>query len=487
MWIKFTHYLSFPHNNFFLLCYNIYCKIRLWKTLFWGDGMNYEKIWNSFLDKIKPEISDLQYDTWFSETKLIEIKDDKAIILVPMTIHKKQIKENYNELVERIFNDVTGSNFKTEYVTQEEIDTNITINTDEMGLIKEENFETNLDPKFSFENFIVGESNKFARYNALAIAEKPGMLYNPFFIYSSSGLGKTHLMHSIGNYIVKNSSKKVLYTPCSKFLDDFVEMCRCNKYNNYDGVVEFKKKYQDIDVLLMDDIQYLENVPTSQNEFFNIFNELFNKRKQIVIASDRSPEDLKKLEARLRTRFTCGLTVDIYPPTFDLRMDIINTKLEANEMTVEFPKDVKEYIASNCTSDIRTLEGAITRVYAYATIMNGSNIDLPLAMEALKDYFKQSIIAKNDIDKVLALVSEEYNISVAEIKSKKRNSNIAIPRQVAMFICRTVLNEPLTQIGKEFGGKDHTTVMHSVNKIENEIKNNIELKNLIDKLINKLK
>ena len=211
------------------------------------------------------------------------------------------------------------------------------------------------------------------------------------------------------------------------------------------------------------------------------------KEKQIVIASDRSPEDLKKLEARLRTRFTCGLTVDIYPPTFDLRMDIINTKLEANEMTVEFPKDVKEYIASNCTSDIRTLEGAITRVYAYATIMNGSNIDLPLAMEALKDYFKQSIIAKNDIDKVLALVSEEYNISVAEIKSKKRNSNIAIPRQVAMFICRTVLNEPLTQIGKEFGGKDHTTVMHSVNKIENEIKNNIELKNLIDKLINKLK
>ena len=157
--------------------------------------MDLNSIWNSFLDKIKPEISDLQYDTWFSETKLIEIKDDKAIILVPMTIHKKQIKENYNELVERIFNDVTGSNFKTEYVTQEEIDTNITINTDEMGLIKEENFETNLDPKFSFENFIVGESNKFARYNALAIAEKPGMLYNPFFIYSSSGLGKIHLMH----------------------------------------------------------------------------------------------------------------------------------------------------------------------------------------------------------------------------------------------------------------------------------------------------
>ena len=449
--------------------------------------MDYEKIWNSFLEKISKEIKDLQYDAWFSETKLIEIKEDTAIVLVPMPIHKKQIKENYNVIAERIFNEVTGSNFKMEYVIQEEIDTNIKINTDELGVIKEDNFETNLDSKFSFENFIVGESNKFARYNALAIAEKPGMLYNPFFIYSSSGLGKTHLMHSIGNYIIKNSSKKVLYIPCNKFLDDFVEMCRCNKYNNYDGVMEFKKKCQDVDVLLMDDIQHLENVPTSQNEFFNIFNELFNKRKQIVIASDRSPEDLKKLEDRLRTRFTCGLTVDIYPPTFDLRMDIINTKLESNEMTIEFPKDVKEYIASNCTSDIRTLEGAITRVYAYATIMSGSTIDLPLAMEALKDYFKKSIISKNDVEKVLTIVADEYNISVDDIKSKKRTAEIAVPRQVAMYICRTVLNESLQQIGKEFGGKDHTTVMHSVNKIDTEIRNNNDLKILIDKIINKLK
>ena len=449
--------------------------------------MDYERLWNSFLEKVKSELNEMQYEAWFLETKLIDIKDNTAIILVSMPIQKKQLKETYNTMVQRVFNEITGSNFKIDYVTKEERESNIEIRTEEMGVIKEDNFETNLDSKFSFENFIVGDSNKFARYNALAIAEKPGMLYNPLFIYSSSGLGKTHLMHSIGNYIVKNSSKKVLYTPCNKFLDDFVEMCRCNKYNNYDGVMEFKRKYQDIDVLLMDDIQHLENVPTSQNEFFNIFNELFNKRKQIVIASDRSPEDLKKLEDRLKTRFTCGLTVDIYPPTFDLKMDIINNKVESNDMTIEFPKDVKEYIASNCVTDIRTLEGAITRVYAYATIMNGSTIDLPLAIDALKDYFKKSIISKTDVDKVLQIVAEEYNISLDDIKSKKRTKEIAVPRQVAMYICRTILNEPLTKIGKEFGGKDHTTVMHSVDKIENEIRNNNDLKNLVDKIINKLK
>lgn len=448
--------------------------------------MDYEKIWDSFLEKISNEVEQSTFDAWFLSTKLLEINDDCAKVLVPLALHKKQLKTFYQGLVDRIFNEVTGSNFKIEYLTKDEIEQNVVINTDEMGVPSKDIFETNLDKKMNFDNFIIGESNKFARYNALAVAENPGMMYNPLFIYSSSGLGKTHLMHSIGNYIVKNSSKKVLYIPCNKFLDDFVEMCRNNKYNNYDGVMEFKNKYQDVDVLLMDDIQQLENVPTSQHEFFNIFNELFNKRKQIVLASDRSPDDFEKLEVRLKTRFTCGLTVDIFPPTFDLRMDIINTKLKENDMTVEFPNEVKEYIASNCTSDIRTLEGAITRVYAYASIVNGSNIDLPLAMEALKDYFKKTIISKTDMEKVLTLVSEEYNISADTIKSKKRNAAIAVPRQVAMYICRTVLNEPLTQIAKEFG-RDHTTVMHSVDKIDTEIRNNNDLKILIDKIINKLK
>lgn len=447
--------------------------------------MEIKTIWNSFLEKIQKEVEPANFQSWFSESKLIDLNDERALILVPLTIHKKHLKDNYNNIVEEVFNEVTGSDFDIEYITEEEMDKNIEIPV--TPGVPVELFETNLDEKYTFDNFIVGESNKFAKYNALAVAEKPGLVYNPLFIYSSSGLGKTHLMHSIGNYIVKNSNKRVLYIPCNDFIDDFIEMCRNNKKNNYDGIDEFRRKYREVDCLLIDDIQFIENVPTSQNEFFNIFNELFNNKKQIIIASDKSPDDLRKLEDRLRTRFNWGLTVDILPPNFDLRMELINNKLENHELKNTFPLEVKEYIASNCTSDIRKLEGAITRVCAYAAIMNNSNINLGLAIEALKDFFTKSIISKNKIDRILDIVIAEYNISIEDIKGKKRTANITIPRQIAMYICREYLNESFAKIGGAFGGKDHTTVMHSVFKIEKEIKMNSDLKNQIDKIINKIK
>lgn len=447
--------------------------------------MEIKTIWNSFLEKIQKEVEPANFQSWFSESKLIDLNDERALILVPLTIHKKHLKDNYNNIVEEVFNEVTGSDFDIEYITEEEMDKNIEIPV--TPGVPVELFETNLDEKYTFDNFIVGESNKFAKYNALAVAEKPGLVYNPLFIYSSSGLGKTHLMHSIGNYIVKNSNKRVLYIPCNDFIDDFIEMCRNNKKNNYDGIDEFRRKYREVDCLLIDDIQFIENVPTSQNEFFNIFNELFNNKKQIIIASDKSPDDLRKLEDRLRTRFNWGLTVDILPPNFDLRMELINNKLENHELKNTFPLEVKEYIASNCTSDIRKLEGAITRVCAYAAIMNNSNINLGLAIEALKDFFTKSIISKNKIDRILDIVTAEYNISIEDIKGKKRTANITIPRQIAMYICREYLNESFAKIGGAFGGKDHTTVMHSVFKIEKEIKMNSDLKNQIDKIINKIK
>ncbi len=447
--------------------------------------MEIKTIWDTFLEKIKKEVEPANFQSWFSETKLIDLNDERARVLVPLTIHKKHLKDNYNNIVEEVFNEVTGSDFDIEYITQEEMEKNIEILANPGVPINL--FETNLDERYNFDNFIVGESNKFAKYNALAVAEKPGLVYNPLFIYSSSGLGKTHLMHSIGNYIVKNSSKRVLYIPCNDFIDDFIEMCRNNKKNNYDGIDEFRKKYRDIDCLLIDDIQFIENVPTSQNEFFNIFNELFNNKKQIIIASDKSPDDLQKLEERLRTRFNWGLTVDILPPNFDLRMELINNKLENHELSNTFPLEVKEYIASNCTSDIRKLEGAITRVCAYATIMNGSNITLDLAIDALKDFFTKSIISKNKIDRVLDVIAAEYSISVEDLKGKKRNANITIPRQIAMYICREYLNESFAKIGGAIGGKDHTTVMHSVLKIDTEIKNNNALRDQIDRIINKIK
>lgn len=451
--------------------------------------MDLNNIWNAFLSKIQINLSPISFQTWFMDTKLISLDNGIAKVEVPMNMHKNHLKNNYSDLIDEIFTSITSSNFKFEFYTKSEleeqkIENNIKINSDNEGI----KIDTNLNPQYTFENFIVGESNKFAKATALAVAEKPGFMYNPLFIYGNSGLGKTHLMHAIGNYITQNSNKRVLYVTSEKFVSDFIGINKRNKEgNNFDSVEIFKKKYRDIDVLLIDDIHYLGNANQTQQEFFNTFNELHGNNKQIIISSDRSPDDLKLLENRLRTRFNWGLIIDILPPDFQLRMDIIDKKIEGQAMAKNFPQDVKEYIASNCTSDIRKLEGAITRVFAYATIMSGSEITLDLAIEALKDFFVKSIVSKNKIDQVQQLVANHYNITVEDLKSKKRVASISVPRQIAMYICRTVLEESLPKIGIEFGGKDHTTVMHSVDKIKKELLNNGILEVEIQKIISQIK
>lgn len=450
--------------------------------------MDINNIWNQFLEKMKTNLEPVLYEIWFKETKLMELKENYAKVLVPMAVHKKHLKENYNKLIEKTFTEITDSIFKFEYITEEELQKNITIDTDIIGVPSIYNFESNLDNRYSFDNFITGDSNKFAKAIGLAVAEKPGIMYNPLFIYSNSGLGKTHLMHAIGNYIVQNSKKKVLYVTSEKFVNDFLKIYQKNKEeNNFEIIENFKRKYREIDVLMIDDIQYLEIASKTQQEFFNTFNELHNSNKQIIISSDRSPDDLKKLEDRLRTRFNWGITVDILPPNFELRMAIIEKKIDSHDISSVVPQEVKEYIANNCTSDIRKLEGALTRVFAYATIMNGSDINLELAVEALKDYFSCSIVLKNKIDQVQQIIASHYNITVDDLKSKKRGNKFSIPRQIAMYICRVYIEETLPKIGSAFGGKDHTTVMHSVEKIKKEIKNDQNLESDIQKLINEIK
>ncbi len=450
--------------------------------------MDLENIWNSFLEKIKSQISEIAYETWFSETKLINLNDDTATILVPFHVHKKNLSENYNDLIDEIFTEITGSNFKFNYVIAEEVENNLSIDKNNIGIPNNDIYESNLDPKYTFENFMIGPSNKFAATSALAVAEQPGKMYNPLFIYGSSGLGKTHLMHSIGNYIIKNSNKKVLYIPCDKFVSDFVDICRKNSNtDNLDAIKTFKNKYRDIDVLIIDDIHNLVGATSAQQEFFNTFNELYNNEKQIIISSDRSPDDIKKLEERLKTRFNWGLQVDILPPDFKLRMSILNNKIDNSELSQIVPDDVKEYIASNSVGDVRKLEGAITRVFAYATMMNGSDITLDLAKEALKDYFVKTFVSKNKMDQVVQIICDHYNLSKEQLMSKKRSNEIAIPRQIAMYICRVYLDENLTKIGIEFGGKNHTTVMHAVDKIKNEIIKDDNLNNEIQKMINEIR
>lgn len=452
--------------------------------------MNVDILWSNLLSQIKDELTSLSYSTWFSETKLYKLDNEIAYIIVPMPIHKKHLIDNYASLITTKLADLTGANYELNLLLNEEIENEIKekkIEQEKLIINNKEtndfNVNSNLNKKYLFDNFIVGNSNKFAHAAALSVAENPGNMYNPLFLYGNSGLGKTHLMHAIGNYIGEHSNRKVLYVTSEQFRQDFVKANRKDdKGTNFNYIDFFKNKYRNIDVLIIDDIQFLGGANQSQQEFFHTFNNLYNDSKQIIISSDRSPEDLKLLEDRLRTRFCWGLTVNIFPPEFTLRTEILKKKIIAGNFEQDIPDEVVEYIASNIGPDVRQLEGSVTRLIAYSAIMGGERITLDLAIEALKDFISKGIGEKNDIHRIQKIVSEYFQISVEDIRSKKRSSNISFPRQIAMYLCRTLTSESFPKIGTEFGGKDHSTVMHSVEKIENEIKVNKDLANIIEKL-----
>ena len=453
--------------------------------------MNVDILWSKILSQIKDEITSISYQTWFSETKLHELKDGKAYIIVPMPIHKKHLQDNYYDIISSKLDNLTDSSYELNFLLEEELSTLIVEKEmkNEQDVVEKKsnnynfNVNSNLKSNYNFENFIVGNSNRFAHAAALSVAENPGKIYNPLFLFGNSGLGKTHLMHAIGNYIVETTNKKVLYVTSEQFREEFVKANRKDDNGTNFNYVDFvKDKYRNIDVLLIDDIQFLGGAPQSQQEFFHTFNNLYNDSKQIIISSDRSPDDLKLLEERLRTRFCWGLTVNIFPPEFELRTEILKKKIVAGNFEQDIPDDVIEYIASNIGPDVRQLEGSITRLIAYSTIMGGEKINLDLAIDALKDFISKGIGEKNDIHRIQKIVSEYFQISVDDIRSKKRSSNISFPRQIAMYLCRTMTSESFPKIGTEFGGKDHSTVMHSVEKIENEIKVNKDLTNIIEKL-----
>ena len=407
-----------------------------------------------------------------------------------MPIHKKHLQDNYYDLISNKINEVVGDTYKLKFILKEEIEAeekhnerNTIENIGNSELIVEEKFKNNLQTKYTFDTFIVGDSNKFAHAAALSVAENPGKMYNPLFIYGNSGLGKTHLMHAIGNYITQNSNKKVLYVTSDDFMTDFTGLSRKSQTDNNLSYIEFfKNKYRNIDVLMIDDIQFLGNAEKTQQEFFHTFNNLYNDSKQIIITSDRSVDDLKLFEDRLKTRFCWGLTVNIFPPDFTLRKEILKKKIIAGNFEKDIPDDVIEYIASNIGTDVRQLEGSINRLIGYAVILGGAQITLDLAIDALKDFISKGMGEKNDIHRIQKIVSEYFQISVEDIRSKKRSSNISFPRQIAMYLCRAMTTESFPKIGIEFGGKDHSTVMHSVEKIENEIKVNKDLAKIIEKL-----
>ena len=460
--------------------------------------MDIDELWENFLKIIKNKISSLSYQTWFCDTKLVSIRNNTAIIVVPMPVHKKHLMDTFIESMEEGFKDLTGTVFDFNFMLNEEWEkykNEIPSNDENVENTKEEKIiqnnieispktfeDANLNKDYNFNNFIVGNSNRFAFTASMAVAEKPGKAYNPLFLYGKSGLGKTHLMHSIGNYILEHTNLRVLYISSDKFVNDFINAVRNNDKSNFMKIDNFKAKYRNIDVLMIDDIQFLGNATKGQEEFFHTFNELYNENKQIIIASDRSVDDLKMLENRLLTRFNWGLTANITPPDFELRMNILERKIAHQESAKDVPKEVIEYIANNFASDVRQLEGAITRVFAYALMMNKGIIDLDTAIDALKDQLTDRSVYKNDVNRIQTVVCDYFKITLDDIKGKKRSQNINYPRQVAIYLCRVLANESFPKIGTYFGGRDHSTIMSAYQKIQKELLVNEQLKVVIKDL-----
>ncbi len=445
-----------------------------------------EELWGQFLEKVKNEINSASYNAWFNDLKLVNINSDFLTIQVPMEIHKKILSENYYSLIEDILFKLSGINYDIKFILKDEIQ-EVIVEPQTIPQNPVNDFwESNLDQSLNFDNYIVGNTNRFAKVAGMAVAEQPGKIHNPLFIYGKSGLGKTHLMHAIGNFITENTNKKVLYTTSDMFMNEYIGIAGMEKGKSaIDYSNNFKNKYRNVDVLIIDDIQYLVGADKTQEEFFYTFNALHQANKQIIITSDRSPDDLKKIEERLRSRFMWGLPVNIDPPDFDLRVRIIKQKLKGKSIQDKVDEEVIEFIANSCQNDVRFIEGTLNRLMAYTAMIVPERIDLEFANEALKDYINVNIYSDNSIDNIQKAVADFYNITIEDLKGKKRSAKIAYPRQIGMYLSRMLTDETVSRIGMQFGGRDHSTVVHACDKITDDLKSNKKLEEEINMIKNK--
>lgn len=454
--------------------------------------LNNDLVWEKLLNNIKTSVNSIMYTTWFQTTKLHKLENGQAIILVKNEIQKNHLRDKYYDFIQSNLQTITNMNYDLIFKNEDDIkedDNVVQTNLPIAEAIKEDKptykHKSNLNKELTFDSFVVGNSNRLAQHAALAVAEDPGKTYNPLFIYGPSGLGKTHLMHAIGNYIEDNSDKRVLYVTSQQFMDEFSKLGKQkDEESNYEYAEFFKNKYHNIDVLIIDDIQCISSGQKTQMEFFHTFNDLHDNNKQIVLSSDRSPNDMKQMEERLKTRFNWGLTADIHPPELELRKNILKKKINNKFQSLkDIPEEVIDYIATNIASgDVRILENSLNRLMAYSTMWGINDITLKDAVEALKDLINKGTSEQTNILRIQKVVADNYQISVDDLKSKKRSAIIAYARQIAMYLARDMLNEPLARIGLEFGGRDHTTVIHACEKITEDLETKQELKNEIDKI-----
>ena len=449
-----------------------------------------EENWEQILNKMKLEYcsSNISYNTWIAQLTVYEVTDDTVYILVKLRASLEHIEEKYLLPFKVCIAEVTGYEYEVSFVT----DDHVVIQEKKDTAVKKQQsnaiFEqANLNPKYTFDTFVVGSNNNFAHAASLAVADSPGEIYNPLFLYGGVGLGKTHLMHSIAHFILeKDPTKKVLYVTSETFTNELIDALKIGKNGNELAMTTFREKYRNNDVLLIDDIQFIIGKESTQEEFFHTFNHLHVSGKQIIISSDKPPKDIETLEARLRTRFEWGLIADISSPDYETRMAILRKKEELDGLErYHIPDEVMQYIANNITSNIRELEGSLNKLIALANLEN-KPIDIPLAAEALKDMISPNNTREITPELIIEVVSDHFNVPAAELKGKKRNAEIVLPRQIVMYLCRKMTDTPLKTIGLILGGKDHASVSHGVKKIEHDVKTDEALNNTVNIIKKKL-
>ncbi|EES57770.1 chromosomal replication initiator protein DnaA [Staphylococcus epidermidis BCM-HMP0060] len=444
--------------------------------------MSEKEIWDKVLEIAQERISNTSYQTFIKDTQLYSLKNDEAIILVSLPFNASWLNQRYSEIMQAIIYDVIGYEVKPHFISEDELASYNNVNTQEVQEPQVQH--SSIDDKTwgkeqfnmhnTFDTFVIGPGNRFPHAASLAVAEAPAEAYNPLFIYGGVGLGKTHLMHAIGHHVLSNKpNAKVIYTSSEKFTNEFIKSIRDNETE------AFREKYRKIDVLLIDDIQFIQNKEQTQEEFFHTFNELHQNNKQIVISSDRPPKEIAKLEDRLRSRFEWGLIVDITPPDYETRMAILQKKIE--EENLDIPPEALNYIANQIQSNIRELEGALTRLLAYSKLQ-GKPITTELTAEALKDIIQSPKSKKITIQDIQKVVGQYYSVRIEDFSAKKRTKSIAYPRQIAMYLSRELTDFSLPKIGEEFGGRDHTTVIHAHEKIANDIKSDPTFKQEVENL-----
>ena len=449
-----------------------------------------EENWEQILNKMKLEYcsSNISYNTWIAPLTVYEVTDDTVYILVKLRASLEHIEEKYLLPFKVCIAEVTGYEYEVSFVT----DDHVVIQEKKDTAVKKQQsnaiFEqANLNPKYTFDTFVVGSNNNFAHAASLAVADSPGEIYNPLFLYGGVGLGKTHMMHSIAHFILeKDPTKKVLYVTSETFTNELIDALKIGKNGNELAMTTFREKYRNNDVLLIDDIQFIIGKESTQEEFFHTFNHLHVSGKQIIISSDKPPKDIETLEARLRTRFEWGLIADISSPDYETRMAILRKKEELDGLErYHIPDEVMQYIANNITSNIRELEGSLNKLIALANLEN-KPIDIPLAAEALKDMISPNNTREITPELIIEVVSDHFNVPAAELKGKKRNAEIVLPRQIVMYLCRKMTDTPLKTIGLILGGKDHASVSHGVKKIEHDVKTDEALNNTVNIIKKKL-